>query len=225
VSAILKSGSASLEGRVRPLLAALPEEVPAADPERERLEAEVARLGAALAARDEAVARLQEEAAQAFAAGEAEGREAGLREADDRGAELLAAVEQGVEAASARFAKEMGALEALALLVARTCLERMLLASEERTQLVAELIRGQVAALGDGAVLRIQVSAQDFASAEALAQIPGGGPNCEILSSEGLASGDCRIGLRLGGLDIGLGQQWGALRAELEAMLDAGGAA
>jgi flagellar biosynthesis/type III secretory pathway protein FliH len=224
MSGLLKSGSASLRDRVRPLVATLPHGAPASDPERERLAGEVEALGVELAARGEAIASLKEEVARAYEAGKAEGRETGLEEAEDRGAELLAAIESAAAQGLARFEIQLGEMERLALLLAQTCLDRMLLASEERLRIVGDLVRGQVAALGEGAAIRIQVSARDFASPDALAQLAPacGSGGCEIVASEALASGDCTIALQLGTLDIGLNQQWGAIRTELEAMIEAG---
>jgi flagellar biosynthesis/type III secretory pathway protein FliH len=223
MSAILKSGSASLRDRVRPLAMTMPLCAPATDPERERLAAEVEALTAELASRDEAIACHPDEVERAFQAGNAEGREAGRIETEDRIAERLATIEGAADRAVARFADQLAAMEGLALLVAQTCLDRMLLASEERSRIVADLIHGQVAALGEGAAVRIQVSAQDFDTPDALAQLAASaaGRGLEILASEALDSGDCRIVLQLGTLDIGLGQQLGAFRAELESMFEA----
>lgn len=222
---ILKFGSASLRDRVRPLAVTLPHAAPATDPERERLAGEVETLTADLAGRDEMIASLRGDVERAFEAGEAQGREAGRREVEDRNAELLATIEGAAGQAIARFADQLGAMEKLALLVAQTCLDRMLLASEDRLRILGDLIRGRVAALNEGAAVRIQVSARDFGSPEALAQVAAAAASgaCEITTSEALDSGDCVIGLRLGTLDVGLHQQWGALRAELDAMIDAEG--
>lgn len=221
---ILKSGSVSLRDRVRPLAVSLPHGAPATDPERERLAAEVEALTAELAGRDDAIASLKEDVARALEAGKAEGREAGREEVEDRNAELLATIESAAGQALARFADQLGEMERLALLVAQTCLDRMLLASEDRSRIVGDLIRGQVAALNEGAAIRIQVSARDFGSPDALGQIAAAAASrsCEIAASEALDSGDCRIALQLGTLDIGLNQQWGAIRAELDAMIEAG---
>jgi flagellar biosynthesis/type III secretory pathway protein FliH len=221
---ILKSGSASLRDRVRPLAANLTHGAPAMDSERERLAGEVESLTVELASRDDAIARLKDEAERAFETGEAQGREAGRQEAEDRNADMLATIEGAAAQAVVRFADQLEAMERLALLVAQTCLDRMLLASEERSRIVGDLIRGQVAALKEGAAVRIQVSARDFGSPDALAQAGAAvaSPGCEMIASEAFDSGDCVVALRLGTLEIGLNQQWGALRSELDAMIDAG---
>jgi flagellar biosynthesis/type III secretory pathway protein FliH len=227
MTGVLKFGSVSLQDRVRPLAMTLPHGAPATDAERERLAGEVETLTAELAGRDDAIASLKDEIVRALEAGKAEGREAGRDEAEDRNAELLATIESAAEQALARFADQLAAMERLALLVAQTCLDRMLLASEERSRIIRDLVRGQVAALNDGADIRIQVSARDFGSPDALAQVAASAQSrgCEITASEALDSGDCTIALQLGTLDIGLNQQWGALRLELDAMIEAGSSA
>lgn len=221
MSGLLKSGSATLRDRVRPLAAPLPVRV---DPERERLAQRLDALDAALAERDEAIARLQIEVEEARRDGEAEGRETGRREAEDKSAQALATIEDAAEQALARFAEELGAMEGLAALLAQTCLDRLLLASEARSSLVCDLIRGQAKALQSEALVRVTVSASDFPSPEALEAVSAalGGRGCEVAAAEALDSGDCRIALQLGTLEIGLGQQWGSLRATLDAAIGAG---
>lgn len=224
MSGLIKSGSAMLRDRVRPLAAPLPVKL---DPERERLAERVEALDAELAVRDETIVRLQAEVEQAHCDGEAEGREAGRQEVEDASAQVLATIEDAAEQALARFAEELGAMEGLAALLAQTCLDRLLLASEARSSLVCDLIRGQARALASEALVRVTVSASDFPSPEALAAVSAalGGRGGEIVADEALDSGDCRIALRLGTLEIGLGQQWGSLRVALDAAIGTGAAA
>lgn len=211
MSAILKSGSAAADAKVR-AFGALPA-APARDPEIVRLEEENETLAAALAARDEAIAELGAKADAAYAAGEAEGREAGRAEAEDKESERLGRIGDAAAAALARVAGSLDETERQAALLARACLDRLFLAPEERAALVCDLIRRQVEALRGQTVVRIEVSAEDFSDAGALAAVAAG---CEIAASPALASGDCTIALALGALDIGLGQQWGVLRAALD---------
>ncbi|HEV2818512.1 MAG TPA: hypothetical protein VGW40_14965 [Allosphingosinicella sp.] len=211
MTGLIKSGSAGLRERVRPLAGFA---VAVADPERERLAAELATLAAALSEREEAALLHAEELEAAYA----EGREAGRKEAADDGAEALARIEAAAERALALFADELGEMETLAALLARTCLERLLLATEARAVLVRELIAGQAKALDAEAIVRVSVSAADFPRAEGLEAVAAslGSRRCEIIAADELDSGDCRIALRLGTLEIGLGQQWGRLRAVLD---------
>lgn len=212
MSGLLKSGSATLHERVRPLAAVAPQA--AADPQRERLEAELAALAAALAERDEAIARHSGELEDA----RGEGFEEGRRSAEDDGTAALAAIEAAADRALALFAEQLGEMETLAALLARTCLERLLLATEQRSALVCELIAGQARALDSEALVRISVSASDFLTAADLEAVATalGSRRCELVASDELDSGECRIALRLGTLDIGLSQQWGSLRDILD---------
>jgi type III secretion protein L len=211
VTAVLKSGSAAVGAKVR-AFGALPA-APARDPEIVRLAEANEALALALAARDETVAALEAKAETAYAAGEADGREAGRAEADDRESERRARIEEAAAAALAAVAAALDNTERQAALLARACLDRLFLAPENRATLVCDLIRRQVEALRGQAAVRIEVSAEDFADADALAAVAAG---CEIAASPALASGDCTIDLALGAIDIGLDQQWGALRAALD---------
>jgi flagellar biosynthesis/type III secretory pathway protein FliH len=222
MSGLLKSGSAALAERVRPLGAPLTRAAVKVDTEMTRLRGQIDALAAELAMRDEAISAHAAELEISFSKGEADGRAAGRKEAEDHSAKALALVESAAEQAAARFDEELKAMERLAALVARTCLERMLLASDERVEIVVDLIRQQVAALGDEAAIRLEVSPEDFDCADALARLSVSlaGRMCEIVASEGLRSGDCTIALRLGAIDVGLDQQWSSLRAALDAMID-----
>lgn len=219
MSAVLKSGSAAIEGRVRALAAFRPP-APPVDPVRVKLAEDVEALTAALADRDAEVARLTEAFADAFAQGEDAGREAGRAEAEDGSAETLAVLQESAAAALARLDGALAGTDALAVLVARTCLERMLLDSEARIATVTDLIRGRLGELKSATVLRIEVSGEDFAAPQALTGLAAllGHPACEIVAVPALAAGDCAIRLQLGALEIGLGQQWGSLRDALDAM-------
>lgn len=213
MSAVLKSGSSALRAKVRPLMTAPRAIAPIApDPELEMLRAALAEAETALAARDETIAGLPGQVETAFAEGEAKGRAA----VEDAQAERLAALQYAAEQALDLYAKEMASLERLAALLARACLDRMLLGSGDRARIVAELLRARLAEFEAGAAVRIQVSAEDFDSPEALAEIAAA--PCEIVASPSLKSGDCTIKLRLGGLEVGIGQQWGTLREALEEM-------
>lgn len=215
MSAVLKSGSADLGAKVRPFPAhALPGDVerPRADPETERMRAALADAEASLAERDKTIAGIPERIEAAIEEGEARGRKA----VEDRQAERLTVLKEAVERALDRFSEEISSLERLAALLSRTCLDRMLLNDAERSAIVTDLVRVQVAGLEAGAAVRIQVSSEDFSSPEALdglAPAP-----CEIIASPSLEPGECTIQLRLGTLEVGINQQWGSLRAALEEM-------
>jgi flagellar biosynthesis/type III secretory pathway protein FliH len=215
MTGIIKSGSTGFDARVRPLAFAAIDSAP--DPELVQLRDRVLDLEAALAERDAAAERLKEAAETAHAEGEAAGREAGRAEADDRRADALARLEEAAGRSVAALEDRLQAADQLAVLLAATCLDTMFGAPGPRAALVGDLIRHQLDALRRESVVEICVSAEDFQSAdEAAAAAPG----CTIVLSDEIASGDCTIRLDLGTLDIGLGQQWGRLRAALEGMAE-----
>jgi flagellar biosynthesis/type III secretory pathway protein FliH len=222
MSGVIKSGAAGFDARVRPFAftpaAAAPPQI---DPELIELRQRVLDLEAALAGRVEEVERLTLAAKSAFADGEAAGREAGRVEADTRRGEALDLLTQSAARAVDALDARLEAADLLAASLARTCLEQMFGTAGARAGIVRDLIRHQLAALREETAIEVRVSAEDFAAADAAEAAPG----CAVTVSETLAAGDCTIRLRLGTLEAGLSQQWGALRAALEAMTDGGGAA
>ena len=224
MTAIIKSGAAGYEARVRTI--AFDNEVaapaPPSDPELAELRQRLLALEATLAERDAAAETLSEAAAGAYAEGEAAGREAGLAEAEDRSGEALALLQASADRALAAIAERLHETDRLAALLAKTCLDKMLGAPDSRSDLVRGLISHQIDALRRDTIVEIGVSAADFADPEAAA---AAAPGCAVAVSDKLSSGDCTIRLQLGALDIGLGQQWGVLRAALDGMIDAQGAA
>jgi flagellar assembly protein FliH len=212
MSAILKSGSASLQ-KVRPLEgAARMAEPPPPDPELERLRAALSTAEMAIAMHEATIAGLPARIEAAFA----EGVEKGLSDAEDGLATRLALLQETAERALARYGEEMAALERLAALLAQTCLDRMLIGSDDRAGIVSDMLRARLAEIGSDAAVRIQVSAEDFPSPDALAGLVQ--PPCDIIASPAIEPGGCIIQLRLGALDVGIGQQWGTLRDALGEM-------
>jgi flagellar biosynthesis/type III secretory pathway protein FliH len=195
-------------------------EPPPVDPELLELRRRVIDLEAELAGRSEEVQRLALAAEAAFAEGEAAGREAGRAEADARRSEALDRLAKSAGRAVDTLDARLEATDRLAAALARTCLEQMFGTPGAREGIVRDLIRHQLAALKEEAVIEVRVSAEDFAAEDASSAAPG----CSVTVSETLAAGDCTIRLRLGTLEAGLAQQWGALRSALEAMGDDGGA-
>lgn len=215
MSALLKSGSPAARAQVRPLVASAPArepEPPRPDPELERLRDALAEAERKLAEQE----RLIGDFPAAIEGALAEGEEKGRAQIETREAERLELLGKTAERALGSYAEEMAALERLAALLATTCLDRMLLADEARAETVAALLRGQLAGLEARTIVQIRVSAEDFPSPEALQGLVSA--PCEILASPSLKGGDCAIQLRLGTLEVGIGQQWGALRDALEGM-------
>ena len=218
MTGLIKSGADGFEARVRTIAfdGAATAFVPPPDPELVALRQRALDLEAMLAERDAAAETLSRAAESAYDEGEAAGREVGRAEADDRSGEALACLKESADRAVAEIEQRLRETDGLAALLAKTCLDKMLGAPDSRWDLVRGLISHQIEALRQETVVEIKVSAEDFASAEAAA---AAAPACIVTVSDTLASGDCTIRLQLGALDVGLGQQWGTLRAALDGMV------
>ncbi|WP_443751373.1 FliH/SctL family protein [Asticcacaulis solisilvae] len=196
----------------------------AVDPELLKLRAEHEALKKQLEAQEARFAEVRAEADEAFRKGEAKGRDAGLREAEDQGEKRLARLEAGIAQAQAVFAEALGGLESLAPVLAHEALANILGGADERPHLVAAIVRHQVQALEARAVLHIEVSAADFPDDEALAALERtlGSLGPAVHASVARKSGECRIKLKLGTLDVGLDRQWAELGALLRDMTEGG---
>lgn len=218
MSGVIKSGQASADAKVRtlpmrpmtpvaapvdPVLAALREELRVLADDNARLEAEVARLTAERPrAREEALS---------------EGRAAGRREAESQAAEALSRLEDGVAHALKAFTADLASLERLAVVLAKESLTRMVGDADARAGLLRDIIRRQVATIDGRSLVRIEVSAEDFPDDAQLAAIAGaGGTRLDVAASSDLGSGDCHMRLVLGGVEIGVNQQWTRLSALLD---------
>ncbi len=198
---------------------------PAIDPELLALRAETQALKQQLEAQEAKLAELAAEAKAAFRKGEASGREAGLREAADQGEQRLARLEAGIGQAQAAFAQAMDGLERLAPALAHEALATLIGQAGDRPQLVAAIIGNQVRTLEARSVIHIEVSAADFPDDDALAALEGtlGALGPSLQASVALKSGECRIRLKLGALDVGLDRQWAELAALLRDMAEGEG--
>lgn len=181
------------------------------------LAAEVDALKRDLAESDAAIAGHAKAVEDAFLAGEAAGREAGQAQAETRRDLALASLERGVAEAVSRFTADLEALERLAGLLATEGLAKVLGGEQGYADLVRTTLAHHLTALGNASVVRVEVCPADFpdpAEFEALAAAVGS-PGLEILANSDLAAGDCRIKLRLGAVEVGIGQQWTGLKALL----------
>ena len=220
---VIKSGAAGFDARVRTIaFGDIAAAAPPVDPELSGLRERVLELEARLAAGAAAAETLGKAADAAYAEGEGAGRAAGKAEADDRGRETLALLKASADRAVAALDIRLEATDRLAALLAKTCLDKMFGAPDARSDLVRGLIRHQIEALRRETVVEIGVSGADFPSPGAAAAVA---PACTVAVSDALAPGDCTIRLGLGAIEIGLGQQWGTLRAALDGMIDAEAAA
>jgi flagellar assembly protein FliH len=222
VIGILKHG-ASARANVRPLRSpgsVDPSGTMAIDP-LVALRGELAETRAALVERDARIAALESEREELRRESEASGYARGKKDGDDLGAEALALVGKGVDAALGRMRKELRGLEPLAALLAEKSLSMMIGDAGRHGELVGSLLRVQLAKLEAEAILRVEVSVENFADSEALhaLALPSG---VELSATEKLKSGECRIRLMLGTLEVGIPQQWARLSAALNELAPGG---
>jgi flagellar biosynthesis/type III secretory pathway protein FliH len=211
-----------------PVLAAAPAAAPPpVDPERvalearletllaevERLRAEAAEAQAAIATAEAEVVRVAREGEEARAAAEQAAHAAGLAEGAEAKAQLLARLESAADRAMDQFRVDLRGMETLAVALSKAALAKVFGDDREMAHRVARLVRRQVEALDRESILRVEVSAADFAAAAALDDFAhdAGLSGVEIKAIEELDAGDCRIRLRLGELEVGLAQQWSRL--------------
>lgn len=210
---------------------------PAVDPERVALERQIDALAAEVAGlRDEKLVletalevaeagaerqRLDHEAA--VAAAEAAGRASGFAEGEAAKGEALARLEAAADRALDHFRADLRGMETLAVALSKAALAKVFGDDRDMPQRVTRLVRRQIEALERDAVLGIDVAAADFPDAAALDDLgrAAGIDGIEVRALETLDGGDCRIRLRLGELDVGLGQQWSRLSALLDETLAA----
>jgi len=89
----------------------------------------------------------------------------------------------------------------------------MLAEPEDAAELVAKLIARQFETLERSSVLSVRVAAADFDTERLAAlEIDMGLAGLDLDASSEVASGGCRMELRLGAIDLGLDRQWPVLR-------------
>jgi flagellar biosynthesis/type III secretory pathway protein FliH len=221
---VIKSADVGSVVRVRALAAEAPRLDPATiaqaawEGERTTLLGDLAMLTERVQVRDGEIARLEAEVAAARREGEALGHAEGLKAGAEVGVQALARLGEGIDQASRQLAEALSALDRLAVAVARNGLAKVLGDPELHAQLLGAALRHQLANLQAQAVLVVEVSRRDFADPDALAALARAAdrPGLELQASSDLDPGECRINLRLGALEVGVGQQWGRLRAELD---------
>jgi flagellar biosynthesis/type III secretory pathway protein FliH len=195
-----------------------------ADSETERLRKRIAALEAHAQQQDELIETLRAEAHQARIDGEKLGRSRGLAAAEDRQAERLKAIENGIRTALTDFNGSLASLERLAVLVARDCLQMMLGDPGQRMDLLCDMIRLQMSQIEQASLLGVEVSQEDFPATEDLAAVAKRiDPQLiSLFSSASIPAGACVMRLRLGSIHVGIDQQWGALDSLLGDMASPG---
>lgn len=221
MSALIKSSQGAA---VRPFNAALRPPVSPLEEECERLRQRIAALESELGRRDATIVDLRAEIPRMLEKGKAEGHEAGLNDAQDRQEERLALLGDGIRQAQTKLNENMTALERLAALLARECLDVVLGDAKHRASSVRKILANQVARIEKSSVLAIELSKADFPDDESLSALAQELRHASLTASEAMAPGGCRMTLRLGTLEVGLDRQWTSLRAVLDSIATEGGA-
>ena len=225
MTGLIKAGDAtSISARVRPLGARAPLDARPTEQvvpvELLALRREVESLSHDLRARDAELDRVRGDISRAFRDGQAEGHKAGLADSDKRRTEYLVKLERGIEQAIGQFDEALASLERLAVLIGREAIAKILGDPTEHAALLAAAVRHQLSHVEAQSVIRVLVSAEDFAASDELAALKAaiGRSGLDLAASDELKAGECRIRLSLGELDVGIGQQWTRLGEALEAL-------
>lgn len=136
-------------------------------------------------------------------------------ERDD--ARALALLQAAIAAAVETFGVRLAQAEPFAALLCQTALAKVFSHPENYRELVSRAISRQIAGLRLETVIAVDVSPADFqdeASFAGLGKVIGS-DRVEIRRDPQLASGDCRIDLRLGHIEISLPRHWDELQALL----------
>lgn len=184
---------------------------PLRDPRIDALERDNEELRAALAAQ-----RVESE--KAVKAARAEGERLGKAAADDSAEKQLGLIGKGVTAAVDHWQARLQDLDALAPALARAALGKLFDGGGEQVGFVAQVIGRQMQLLRRESLVAVRVSARDFKDEQALAALgeQAGTGSVRLVADGDLESGECRIDLQLGHIDVGAGTQW----AEVAAFLD-----
>lgn len=217
MSSVIKLGSARYAEAVTPYASPPsigPADTAPSDPHRE----EVQKLRALLAERDAELEELRAEVDKARVEGEAAGRIAAEAEVEDSREKALELLRNGIEHAGAAVADCQGQMEVLALMIARTALDKLFGDDSGRRAAVTELVVRQLRSIERQTLLQVEVSRLDFPNTDELADLAGqiGVAVDDICANAGLAPGACRMRLRVGTLEVGLDEQWGAIRNLLD---------
>ncbi len=207
MSGLIKGGAHNVRSFLDP--AVLPA-APGRDPRIEALELEIAELRSALSEQ-------RAESEQAVKAARAEGERQGRAAAGDAAEKQLALIGKGVDLAVAGWESRLAELDGLAASLARAALAKLFDDSDGHAGFVAGLIARQMRLLRRDSLVAIRVSARDFTDEAALAALgeAAGSGSVRLVADGDLASGECRIDLQLGHIDVGAGTQWAQVAAFL----------
>lgn len=221
MNTVIKLGSAHHARIVAPYApeAAGPADAIPADPYQQELD----RLRGLLAEREQALDEAKAKIITARAEGETAGRNVAEREAEDAHEQALAALRQGIEQARETLADGCERMELLALWIARNALEKLFGDDPGRKEAVGALIMHQLQSIERQMLLKIEVSRLDFPNTRELVALAAEiGTDETLLSANAdFPAGACHMQLRVGTLDVGIDQQWGAIRDLLDQLATA----
>ncbi|WP_010545494.1 hypothetical protein [Sphingomonas elodea] len=219
MSPLLKAGSGQTVRRF--VAASVPETLPGFAPAAEDpRELELARLAAELECLEAARRQDAAEATRRIDAARQEGRAQGLAAAQAQEEARLAALRDGIEAASTAFAARLKILDELAPALVRGALAKLFDSFEEWSGPAEAAVARQLRTLGDAAVVHIRVSARDFPDPEVLAAMSErlGIVRTKLIVDADLRAGASRIECRLGQVEVDVRDQWQTLSSLFEAM-------
>lgn len=153
---------------------------------------EIASLQAKLLAADKA---RRDECDETYAAGLKEG----AKVAEDDTERRLASARELAEVALVSWRDRLGEMDVLAALLARGAVAKVFSPHADLADLVGRAISAKVARLRKQSVVVVRVSSKDFATSDDVAAASEG---FEIMLDPMLKSGECRIDLRLGEVDL-----------------------
>jgi type III secretion protein L len=147
--------------------------------------------------------------AKAYESGKCDGRTA----ADDDMKQRIDRLDAALLSAQAAWERRLGEIDVLAVQLARTALAKLFADSSDFGDLVSRAIKRKLSTLQASSVVAIVVSEGDF-NREALATLLDGSA-VAIATDPALATGACRVDLKLGHIDLGTE----TLASELDAAL------
>lgn len=148
------------------------------------------------------------------------GRIEGAQDADRRLGARVAALADGIAAGVAMLETRLGSLDALAAMLARRALDKLLISAPARSEAMAAFIGRQLEAIKAELVVAVCVSGADF----------GDDGDLDVLASTAqlqrrlvkidpdLQHGTCRFDLVLGQVDLDIVEQWRTLGAFLDSL-------
>ncbi|WP_294122208.1 hypothetical protein [Sphingomonas sp.] len=149
----------------------------------------------------------------------AEGLEAGRKQRDEKSAERLALIGDGIENALAAWEAKLSSTGQLAILIAKGALGRLIGNPEWRSELIVGSIEKRIAATDKAAIVRVRVSGVDFSADEITAL--GSTAGAQVEADPKLRSGECLVDLHMGHEELGVGAQWDRLAKLLDELATA----